>query len=197
MARIPASTENAMVGAAFPSTPLVQAISASNGTTTLTVANVSDSFRILNGMVVTGTGISGSPSLVTGVNNSTGVITIAGGTQSGMTAGNYTFTPSLYLALFTTDPTTVGTSGEVTGGSYARQIITFGVPSSGVVTSTDAQNFTNMPVEAGGCPYFAIFGTLSGTTAYYGGGTTSGLSGAISAGSTVAVAIGGVTWTQS
>jgi hypothetical protein len=197
MARLPAVQENTGVGAMFPSTPLVQAISASNGTSTLTVANVSDSYRILLGMVVTGTGISGSPSLVTAVNNSTGVITIAGGTQSGMTAGNYTFTPSFYLALFTSDPTTVGTSGEVTGGSYARQPITFGVPSSGVVTSTDAQNFTNMPVEAGGCPYFAIFGTLTGTTAYLGGGATSGLSGAISAGSTVAVAIGGVTWTQS
>lgn len=196
MARLPATQENTGVGAMFPSTPLVQAISASNGTTTLTVANLSDSFRILLGMVVTGTGISGSPSLVTGVNNATGVITIAGGTQSGMTAGNYTFTPSFYLALFTTDPTTVGTSGEVTGGSYARQIITYGVPASGVATSTDAQNFPNMPAEAGGCPYFAVFGTLTGTTAYLGGGTTTGLSGAISVGSTVAVAIGGVTWTQ-
>jgi len=197
MARIPASTENAMVGAAFPSTPLVQAISASNGTTTLTVANVSDSFRILNGMVVTGTGISGSPSLVTGVNNSTGVITIAGGTLSGMTAGNYTFTLPMFLALFTTDPGTSGASGEVTGGSYARQTITFGLPASGVVTSTDAQNFTSMPAEAGGCPYFFIFATVSGTTYPIGGGTTSGLSGAISAGSTVAVAIGGVTFTAS
>lgn len=197
MARLPAVQENTGVSAMFPSTPLVQAISASNGTTTLTVANVSDSFRILIGMVVTGTGISGSPSLVTGVNNGTGVITIAGGTQSGMTAGNYTFTPSFYLALFTSDPTTVGTSGEVTGGSYARQVITFGVPSSGVATSTDAQNFTNMPSEGSGCPYFGVFGTLTGTTAYLGGGATSGLSGAISSGSTVAVAIGGVTWTQS
>ena len=40
MARIPAVTENSAVSSMFPSTPLVQAISASNGTTTLTVANV-------------------------------------------------------------------------------------------------------------------------------------------------------------
>jgi len=107
---------------------------------------------------------------------------------------NAMFVPSTtyYLALFTTDPSTTGASGEVTGGSYARQSIAFGSASSGSQASTTAQNFTNMPVLAGGAPYFGLFTAATGGT-YLGGGTTSGLSGAISVGSTVAFAIGAVT----
>lgn len=195
MARLPNVQINAAVGSMFPSTPIIQAISASNGTSTLTCTEPSDAVRIIPGMTVTGTGITGTTTVSTVV-YATGVITLTGGTLSGMTAGNYTFTLPMFLALFTTDPGTAGTSGEVTGGSYARQTITFGAPVAGVVTSTDAQNFTSMPAEAGGTPYFGIFAQVSGTTYYLGGGATSGLSGAISAGSTVAIAIGGATWTQ-
>ena len=107
---------------------------------------------------------------------------------------NAGFVPSTtyYLALYTTDPSTTGASGDVTGGSYARQAIAFGSASSGSQASTNAQNFTGMPVESGGVPYFGLFTTVSGGT-YLGGGTTTGLSGAISAGSTVSFAIGAVT----
>ena len=82
--------------------------------------------------------------------------------------------------------------GEVTGGSYARQSIAFGSASSGSQASTTAQTFTGMPVLSGGAPYFGLFTAGTGGT-YLGGGTTTGLSGAISAGSTVAFAIGAVT----
>jgi hypothetical protein len=107
---------------------------------------------------------------------------------------NAMFLPSTtyYLALFTSDPSTTGASGEVTGGSYARQAIAFGSASAGSQASTNAQTFTNMPVEAGGVPYFGLF-TASTSGTYLGGGLTSGLSGAISAGSTVTFAIGAVT----
>ena len=107
---------------------------------------------------------------------------------------NAMFVPSTtyYLALFTSDPSTTGASGEVTGGSYARQAIAFGSASAGSQASTNAQTFTNMPVEAGGVPYFGLFTSASSGT-YLGGGTTSGLSGAISAGSTVTFSIGSVT----
>lgn len=102
-----------------------------------------------------------------------------------------------YLALFTTDPGTTGASGEVTGGSYARQALVFGTAASGgSKASTDAQSFTGMPAEAGGVPYAAIFSAATAGT-FLGGMTTTGLSGAISAGATIDVAIGGVTWTQS
>jgi len=107
---------------------------------------------------------------------------------------NAMFVPSTtyYLALFTSDPSTTGASGEVTGGSYARQAIAFGSASAGSQASTNAQTFTNMPVEAGGVPYFGLFSAATSGT-YLGGGTTSGLSGAISAGSTVTFSIGSVT----
>ena len=107
---------------------------------------------------------------------------------------NAMFVPSTtyYLALFTSDPSTTGASGEVTGGSYARQAIAFGSASAGSQASTNAQTFTGMPVEAGGVPYFGLFTSASSGT-YLGGGTTSGLSGAISAGSTVTFSIGSVT----
>ena len=107
---------------------------------------------------------------------------------------NAMFVPATtyYLALYTTDPGTTGASGEVTGGSYARQSIAFGSASAGSQASTTAQNFTGMPVEAGGVPYFGIF-TAATSGTYLGGGSTSGLSGAISAGSTIAFAIGAVT----
>lgn len=97
-----------------------------------------------------------------------------------------------YLALFTTDPGTTGASGEVSGGSYARQAITFGSASGGSESSTNAQTFTNVPAEGSGIPYFGVFSAATGGT-YEFGGTTSGLSSAISAGSTVTFAIGAVT----
>lgn len=102
------------------------------------------------------------------------------------------FVPSTtyYLALFTSDPGTTGASGEVSGGSYARQSITFGAASSGSEASTNTQTFTNIPVESGGIGYFGIF-TSGGT--YLGGGTVSGLSGSIPAGASVVFSTGAVT----
>jgi hypothetical protein len=190
MARLPASQENAGINAIFPSATTSATATATNGTTTLTFASTLLP-GIIPGMAVTGAGIT-SGGLVTGVNYSTGVVTISG-TITTLTTSTYVFTLNCWLALFTTDPTTVGTSGEVTGGSYARQALSLGAPSAGSAASTNAQNFTSMPVEAGGVPYFAIFAAVSGTTYYLCGGTTTGLSGAISAGSTVNFAIGAVT----
>ena len=103
-----------------------------------------------------------------------------------------------YLALNTGDPGTTGAS-EVTGGSYARQPITFVAASAGSKASggTDAtQTITGMPVEAGCCPYFSIWTTLTAGT-FLEGGTTTGLSGAISAGATITFASGAVTFTLS
>ena len=99
-----------------------------------------------------------------------------------------------YLSLHTATPGTTGAS-EVTGGSYARQAITFGSASAGSKASagTDAaQSFTGMPSVGSGTPYFGVW-TLVSSGTYTGGGTTSGLSGAISAGSTINFVSGAVT----
>jgi hypothetical protein len=54
---------------------------------------------------------------------------------------SYTSPSVVYLGLYTSDPTDADTGTEVTGGSYARQAITFGAPSNGVSTNTAAIEF--------------------------------------------------------
>lgn len=103
-----------------------------------------------------------------------------------------------YLSLHTANPGTSG-ANEVSGGSYARQPITFGSAAAGSKASsgTDAtQSFTGMPTESGGVPYLGIW-TASTSGTYICGGTTSGLSGAISSGATIDFASGAVTFTNS
>lgn len=54
---------------------------------------------------------------------------------------SYTSPSVVYLGLYTSDPTDADTGTEVSGGSYARQSITFGAPSNGVSTNTAAIEF--------------------------------------------------------
>jgi hypothetical protein len=54
---------------------------------------------------------------------------------------SYTSPATVYIGLYTSDPTDADTGTEVTGGSYARQAVTFGAPSDGVSTNTAAIEF--------------------------------------------------------
>jgi hypothetical protein len=65
------------------------------------------------------------------------------GTLRGTT---YTAPTTVYLALYTSDPTDADTGTEVSGTSYARQSITFGSPSNGASTNSAAIEFP----QAGG-----------------------------------------------
>jgi hypothetical protein len=47
-------------------------------------------------------------------------------------ATTYTAPATVYVALYTSDPTDADTGTEVTGGSYARTAVTMGAPSNGV-----------------------------------------------------------------
>ena len=49
---------------------------------------------------------------------------------------SYTSVATIYVALYTTDPTDADTGTEVTGGSYARTAVTFGAPANGVSTNS-------------------------------------------------------------
>ena len=51
-------------------------------------------------------------------------------------ATSYTAPTTVYVALFTSDPTDAGSGTEVSGGSYARQSATFGAPSNGASVTT-------------------------------------------------------------
>lgn len=57
----------------------------------------------------------------------------------------FTMPTTLYLALYTSDPTIADVGTEVSGGSYARPAVTWGAESGGVVPSSGAINITNMP----------------------------------------------------
>ena len=56
-------------------------------------------------------------------------------------ATSYTAPTTVYLALYTTDPTDADTGTECSGTSYARQAVTFGAPSNGVSTNSAAVEF--------------------------------------------------------
>ena len=43
----------------------------------------------------------------------------------------YTSVATVYVSLWTSDPTDAGSGTEVSGGSYARTAVTFGAPSNG------------------------------------------------------------------
>ena len=51
-------------------------------------------------------------------------------------ATTYTSPATVYVSLWTTDPTDAGSGTEVSGGSYARTAVTFGAPSNGVTTNS-------------------------------------------------------------
>jgi hypothetical protein len=53
----------------------------------------------------------------------------------------YTSVATVYVSLWTSDPTDAGSGTEVSGGSYARTAVTFGAPSSGVSTNSGDVTF--------------------------------------------------------
>jgi hypothetical protein len=54
---------------------------------------------------------------------------------------SYTSPATVYVGLYTSDPTDANTGTEVSGGSYARTSVTFGAPSNGVTTNSAAVEF--------------------------------------------------------
>jgi hypothetical protein len=92
------------------------------------------------------------------------------------TLRNTTFTsPStVYVGLYTTDPTDANTGTEVTGGSYTRKAATFGAPSNGVSTISSAIEFDQATASWGTVAYFGILdAATSGNLLYHGALTAS------------------------
>jgi hypothetical protein len=50
-------------------------------------------------------------------------------------ATSYTAPTTVYVSIWTSDPTDAGSGTEVSGGSYARTAVTFAAPSNGVTTN--------------------------------------------------------------
>jgi len=86
----------------------------------------------------------------------------------------YTSPTTVYLALFTAAPTDVGGGTEVSGGSYARQTVTFAAPISGAVANSGAVTFPLATANWGTIVAAALFDAVSaGNMLYYGALATS------------------------
>jgi hypothetical protein len=80
---------------------------------------------------------------------------------------SYTSPSVVYLGLYTSDPTDADTGTEVSGGSYARQAITFGAPSNGVTTNTAAIEFPQATANWGTVGWIGIEDAITGGNLLY------------------------------
>lgn len=79
----------------------------------------------------------------------------------------YTAPTTVYVGLFTTDPTDANTGTEVTGGSYARKAVTFGAPSNGASVNSAAVEFDQATGTWGTVGWIGILDALSGGNLLY------------------------------
>ena len=68
----------------------------------------------------------------------------------------YTSVATVYVSLWTSDPTDAGSGTEVSGGSYARTAVTFGAPSGGVSTNSAAVEFPQATASWGTIGWIGI-----------------------------------------
>jgi len=69
----------------------------------------------------------------------------------------YSSPTTVYLALYTANPTDAGGGTEVTGAGYARQAITFGAASGGAMSNTAQVSFTASGGDYGTVTGIGIF----------------------------------------
>ena len=82
-------------------------------------------------------------------------------------ATTFTSPTTVYVGLYTADPTDAGTGTEVSGGSYARQSVTFGAPSNGVSTNSAAVEFPQCTSTWGTVSHIGILDASTSGNLYY------------------------------
>lgn len=82
---------------------------------------------------------------------------------------SFTSPATVFVALYTTDPTDANTGTEVTGGSYARQSATFAAPSNGASTTNADVTFPTATANQGTITHFGIMDALTGGNLLYHG----------------------------
>jgi hypothetical protein len=86
----------------------------------------------------------------------------------------YSSPATVYVGLFTSDPTDAGTGTECTGGAYARKSMAFNAPSNGASTNSAAVEFDQATSSWGTITHFGILDALtSGNLLYHGALTAS------------------------
>mgnify|MGYP006863144639 FL=1 len=71
-------------------------------------------------------------------------------------ATTYTSVATVYVSLWTSDPTDAGSGTEVSGGSYARTAVTFGAPANGVTTNNADVTFPTATASWGTVGWIGI-----------------------------------------
>jgi hypothetical protein len=74
---------------------------------------------------------------------------------------SYTSPSTVFVSLYTSDPTDAGSGTEVSGGSYARKSVTFGSPSNGVVTNDAAVEFDQATASWGTVGYIGLMDAVT------------------------------------
>ena len=86
----------------------------------------------------------------------------------------YTSPTTVYVGLFTTDPTDAGSGTEVSGGSYVRQSATFAAPSNGASSTSADVTFPQATANWGTVTHFGVFdASTAGNLLDHGALTTS------------------------
>ena len=82
-------------------------------------------------------------------------------------ATTYTSVATVYVSLWTSDPTDAGSGTEVSGGSYARTAVTFGAPSNGATTNNADVTFPTATASWGTVGWIGINDALSSGNLLY------------------------------
>lgn len=82
-------------------------------------------------------------------------------------ATTFTSPATVYVGLYTSDPTDANTGTEVSGGSYARTAVTFGAPSNGVSTNSAAVEFPQCTSTWGTVSHIGILDASTSGNLYY------------------------------
>jgi len=105
----------------------------------------------------------------------------------------YTAPSTVYVGLYTTDPTDANTGTEVSGGSYARTSVTFGAPSNGASLNSSAVEFPQATADWGTVGWIGLLdASTSGNLLYH---TPLDVSKTISNGDIFKIAIGSLSVT--
>ena len=80
---------------------------------------------------------------------------------------SYTSPTTVYVGLFTSNPTDAGSGTEVSGGSYARTAVTFGAPSDGATTNSADVTFPTCTASWGTVGWIGIHDALSSGNLLY------------------------------
>lgn len=80
---------------------------------------------------------------------------------------SYTSPATVYVGLYTSDPTDANSGTEVSGGSYARVAVTFGSPSNGASTNSADVEFAQATGSWGTVTHLGILDASSSGNLLY------------------------------